>query len=57
MNDNKTAHSSGEYNVKIRQTIPYYEEFYRQITELVKIVKSPAVSWLSNMQAGFWGMK
>ena len=46
MNDNKTAHSSGEYDVKIRQTIPYYEEFYKQITELVRTVKGRAESWL-----------
>ena len=46
MNDNASAFASGEYDRKIRQTLPYYSEFYTQITELVKTVYPSAVSWL-----------
>ena len=36
MIDNTSAFHSNEYDQKIRQTFPYYEEFYVQVTELVK---------------------
>ena len=46
MNDNKSAFRSGEYDRKIKQTLPYYDEFYEQVIDLVKILKCNAVSWL-----------
>lgn len=46
MKDNASAFHATEYDQKIRQTLPYYEDFYMQITELVKTVYDRAVSWL-----------
>ena len=46
MNDNKSAFSSGEYDKKIIQTLPYYEQFYEQVIELVKAYNHNAVRWL-----------
>lgn len=46
MNDNKSAFSSSEYDRKIRQTIPYYDEFYKQVIELVGIFQKSAIRWL-----------
>lgn len=46
MNDNKSAFSSIVYDNKIKQTLPYYDEFYKQVIELVKILKHDAVKWL-----------
>lgn len=37
MNDNKSAFRSDEYDRKIKQTLPYYDEFYEQVIDLVKI--------------------
>lgn len=46
MNDNKSAFDSSEYDRKIKQTLPYYNEFYKQVIDLVKIFQNSAVSWL-----------
>lgn len=46
MNDNASAFHSGEYDTKIKQTLPYYEDFYEQIIELVKTLNHNAVRWL-----------
>jgi len=46
VNDNKSAFSSNNYDRKIKQTIPYYDEFYEQVIELVKIFKWNAIKWL-----------
>ncbi len=46
MNDNKSAFSSVEYDRKIKQTLPYYDEFYEQVIELVKIFNYNTVRWL-----------
>lgn len=46
MNDNKSAFSSSDYNRKIKQTLPYYDQFYEQVIELVKIFRKKAVRWL-----------
>lgn len=43
---NITAFSSKEYDKKIKQTLPYHEEFYRQITDVVKYRFNNKVSWL-----------
>ncbi len=46
MNDNASAFCAFEYDEKIRQTLPYYEEFHKQILDIVKAhVKNPPV-WL-----------
>ncbi len=31
MNDNKSAFDSSDYDGKIKQILPYYEQFYKQI--------------------------
>lgn len=46
LNDNKSAFNSSEYDRKIKQTLPYYDEFYKQIVELVKTFHHNAVRWL-----------
>lgn len=46
MNDNKSAFDSIEYDSKIKQTLPYYDEFYEQVIELVKIFNFNTVRWL-----------
>ena len=46
MNDNKSAFSSSDYDRKIKQTIPYYDEFYEQVVDLVKILKYDTIKWL-----------
>lgn len=46
MNNNVLAFASDEYDKKIRQTLPFYEEFYNQITGLIKTVYDKPVSWL-----------
>lgn len=43
---NITAFSAKEYDKKIKQTLPYHEEFYRQITDVVKCRFNNKVSWL-----------
>lgn len=46
MKDNKSAFASSEYDRKIKQTLPYYDEFYKEIIELVKVFHRSAVRWL-----------
>lgn len=46
MNDNKSAFSSSDYDRKIKQTLPYYDDFYKQVIGLVKIMKPNPVTWL-----------
>lgn len=41
-----TAFSSKEYDRKIKQTLPYYEEFYKQIFDVVKCHFDNQISWL-----------
>ena len=40
------AFSAQEYDKKIKQTLPYYEEFYKQIIDVVKCQFERSVSWL-----------
>ena len=46
MVDNTSAFHSSEYDRKIRQTFPYYEDFFAQVIELVETVHAGPVSWL-----------
>ncbi len=41
-----SAFSPGEYDEKIRATLPYYQEFYRQVVDVVKALDYPSLSWL-----------
>lgn len=46
MKDNKSAFKSIEYDRKIKQTLPYYDEFYKQVIELVKTFHYNGIRWL-----------
>lgn len=46
MNDNCSAFDSDDYEIKIKQTLPYYEEFYRQVIDVVRASFSNALKWL-----------
>lgn len=46
MKDNKSAFNSNEYDRKIKQTLPYYNEFNGQIIELVETLNYNSIRWL-----------
>lgn len=46
MNDNRSAFSADEYDRKIKMTIPFYEEFYKQVIDIVKVYFDIPVKWL-----------
>lgn len=46
LTDNNSAFDSKEYDRKVLQTIPYYEEIYKQIIDLIKVHKSDGLSFL-----------
>lgn len=41
-----TAFSAVEYDAQIRRTLPFYEEFYEQVTEVLEVSGKKNVSWL-----------
>ncbi|MDE6252780.1 MAG: class I SAM-dependent methyltransferase [Lachnospiraceae bacterium] len=46
MADNNSAFDSMEYDKKIMQVIPYYEELYKNAVDLVKAHGQENISWL-----------
>lgn len=47
MKDNNSAFKSTEYDEKIKLTLPYYEQFYKQITDVVNTYyKNKPLDWL-----------
>lgn len=46
MSDNISAFNAEEYDRKIKQTLPYYDDFYEQVIELVKTFHYNTVKWL-----------
>lgn len=50
----KSAFRSDDYDRKIAQTLPFYELYYEQVIELVKILKHNAVRWLDIGSALVW---
>ena len=42
----QTAFRAEEYDEKIRQTLPFYEEFYEQVIDVLDISGKKSVSWL-----------
>ena len=46
MNDNISAFNSDEYDDKIRKTLPYYDEFYKQAIDVVRCCTSGRLDWL-----------
>ena len=45
-NDNTTPHSAAEYDIAVRKTIPFYQEFHKQTLDLIKTLKPDVKSWL-----------
>ncbi len=41
-----TAFSAKEYDFKIRQTLPFYEELYEQVVDVLDISGKKSISWL-----------
>lgn len=46
MNDNSSAFNSAEYDEKIRRTLPYYDDFFKNITSAVRACGTPPKAWL-----------
>lgn len=46
MCDNVSAFHAEEYDENIKKTLPYYELFYQQVIELVKVSFQTPVTWL-----------
>lgn len=44
--DNSTPHLAEIYDLQIKNTIPYYEQFHSEIINLIKISKCDAKIWL-----------
>lgn len=43
---NYAAFGAEEYDQKIRQTLPYYEDFYEQVLDILNVLKKKQVAWL-----------
>ncbi len=41
-----SAYKAEEYDKKIRQTLPYYEDFYQQILDILNVMGQKDVVWL-----------
>lgn len=46
LNDNKSAYNSFEYDNRISQTLPYYEDLHQQVIDLVKVMDFQKINWL-----------
>lgn len=46
MNDNASAFCAAKYDEGIRKTLPYYEDFYKQVVDIVKIQFNRPLAWL-----------
>lgn len=46
MKDNISAFNSSEYDYNIKRTVPYYEDFYKQVIEVVQIYNQNPLTWL-----------
>ena len=44
--DNLTPHKASEYDVKVRQTIPFYETIHLEVMRLVGIIKPDVKCWV-----------
>ncbi len=44
--DNLSAHRASEYDLKVRQTIPFYETIHSEVIRLVKTVKPDLNCWV-----------
>lgn len=46
MKDNLSAFDAREYDDKVKQTIPYYGEIYKQVIDIVRAADKNHLSWL-----------
>lgn len=46
MNDNISAFSSAVYDEKIKRTIPYYEDLYKQAADVINTYQQKALTWM-----------
>ena len=46
MNDNTSAFCAEKYDTEIRKVLPYYEDFYRQVVDIVKVRFDRPLAWL-----------
>lgn len=46
MKDNASAFNAKEYDEKIKKTLPYYEEFYEQVIDVVRVHFDRPLDWL-----------
>jgi tRNA (cmo5U34)-methyltransferase len=46
MSDNSTPHSAQVYDIQVRKTIPYYDEFHTQTIKIVKAIGINPKTWL-----------
>lgn len=46
MKDNDSAFNVSNYDEKIKMTLPYYEDFYKQVIDVVKIQFDRPLRWL-----------
>jgi tRNA (cmo5U34)-methyltransferase len=44
--DNLTPHKASEYDVRVRQTIPFYEAIHSEVIRLVSLIKPDAGCWV-----------
>ncbi|UTB32328.1 MAG: class I SAM-dependent methyltransferase [Methanobacterium sp. ERen5] len=45
-NDNRSSHRSEDYDLQIRDTIPYYESFHEETLNMVKTIRKEPKIWL-----------
>lgn len=46
MNNNLSAFNSKEYDNKIKHTLPYYDDFYKQVIDIISNYNTNALTWL-----------
>lgn len=46
MNDNASAFCTSKYDEEIRKVLPYYEDFYKQVVDIVKVRFDRPLAWL-----------
>jgi len=55
--DNTTPHKAAQYDVDVRKTVPFYDQFYSQTIDLVKSAKPDAKVWLDTGCGTAWLVK
>jgi len=55
--DNTTPHKAAQYDVHVRKTVPFYDQFYEQTIDLVKSAKPDVKVWLDTGCGTGWLVK